>query len=76
MFVSASVTRPNVTYAALVDIPRKPGGYQRGTAIWTMVKWFWTHAMPHPRSSCRKVLHDRGSFITNFVHPKGKPRMK
>jgi hypothetical protein len=43
--MSASVTRPKIAHPALVDIPRQRRGYQRGAAIWTMVKCF-THATP------------------------------
>jgi hypothetical protein len=44
--MSASVTRPKIAHAVLVDIPRQRGGYQRGAAIRTMVKRVMTHATP------------------------------
>jgi hypothetical protein len=43
----AGFTRPQIVHTALVYITRKPGGYQRGAAIWATVKCF-THATPHP----------------------------
>ena len=71
MFMPASFTRPKIAHTALVNIPRKPRGYQRGAAIWTMVKCF-THATPHPGFGRCKVLRDRGSLITKRRPSEGK----
>ena len=70
----ASVTRPKIAHTALVNIPRKPRGYQRGAAIWTMVKCF-THATPYAGLKPDARCDDRSSLITTSIRRQALDEM-
>jgi hypothetical protein len=48
VLITASLAKPEIGHAPLVDIPRNPGSYEVCAAIGTVVKYLFIHAAEHP----------------------------